>query len=258
MGSMISIININPPLYNPPPSLPMDISPSFTLFEQLPSELRIKIWKFVLPGPRVVSVRFNRGAQQYTSSTTPPILLRACPESRNLALETYTNLILSPEYESSVFVDFTRDTIFFDSLDCSPKGDLSFDLAKSPHRDRILSCAIDVQLWEVLRVFRYESLSELLWMKNLKTIALIMLKEKEVQRGLHERQLLDDERDNRSADGDREAHVVDGANTNMFSAEIRHSYWYVECIRTEIEKHQKESKDAPWVNGVPNVQMWLW
>jgi hypothetical protein len=230
----------------------MDPSPTFTIFEKLPSELRIKIWKCILPGPRVVSVRFNRGAKQYTSSTAPPILLRTCPESRAVTLETYTNLILSPQYESSVFVDFARDTVFFDSLDCSPKGDLSYDLATSPHKDRILSCAIDVQLWEVLRVFRYESLSELQWMRNLKTIALLMPKEG-LYHGLHGRQAGGD-RDGRSVDGDEEGRLVVGADTHLFSAEIRHSYWYVEGLRTELEKGGPEH----WGNGIPNVQMWLW
>ena len=103
-------------------ALPTKALQSFTIFEKLPLELRIKIWKFTLPGPRVVSLRFNRGAKQYTSSTTPPILLRTCPESRAVALETYTILILAPKYPSSVFVDFALDTVFFDSLECSPRG----------------------------------------------------------------------------------------------------------------------------------------
>jgi hypothetical protein len=218
----------------------MDSSRAFTIFESLPSELRIKIWKCMFPEPRVVSIRFNRGAKQYTSSTAPPILLRTCPESRSIALETYTNLILSPKYTSSVFVDFARDTVFFDSLDCSPAGDLSYDLASSPHNDRILSCAIDVQLWEVLRVFRYESLSELQWLRNLKTVALIMPKEGGMQR--------------RPVEGGQGARLVVGVDTNLFSDELRHSYWYVECLQRDLEKQGAEH----WGNGIPNVQMWLW
>jgi hypothetical protein len=82
--------------------------------------------------------------------------------------------MLSPKYNSIVFVNFDIDTIFFDSLDCSPDGDLSLDIARSPHRDRILSCAIDSQVWEVLRVFKYDPLSEVTMMPNLRTIALVM------------------------------------------------------------------------------------
>ncbi|KAG0650140.1 hypothetical protein D0Z07_2902 [Hyphodiscus hymeniophilus] len=221
-------------------SLPTSAARPSINFENLPSELRIKIWKYMLPGPRVVSVRFDRGAKEYTSSTAPPILLRTCPESRTVALEMYTNLVLSPKYTSSVFVDFDIDTIFFDSLDCSPQGDLSYDLATSPHKDRVLSCAIDVQLWEVLRVFRYESLSELQWMRNLKTVALIMPKDTGMNR--------------RTVEGGEGGRVVVGVDTSLFSDELRHAYYYVEGLQKELDEGDKEH----WRNGVPNVQMWLW
>ena len=182
----------------------------------------------------------DRGAKEYTSSTTPPILLRTCPESRSVAFETYTNLILSPKYRSSVFVDFAIDTIFFDSLDCSPQGDLSYDLATSPHKDCIFSCAIDVQLWEVLRVFRYESLSELQWMRNLKTIALIMPKDTGINR--------------RPVEGGEDGKLVVDGDTSFFSDELRHAYFYVEGLRKDLKKGEREH----WGNGIPNVQMWLW
>lgn len=91
-------------------------------------------------------------------------------------------------------------------------------------------------------MFRYESLSELQWMRNLKNIALIMPKETGLQTRGHE-------------DGDGgDRLIVGAADTNLFSAEIRHSYWYVECLRRELEKGESEH----WGNGVPNVQMWLW
>src|SRR5436309_3339408 len=115
----------------------MDLSPVFTVFSSLPSELRIKIWRCAFPGPRVVPVRFQRSSNQYTSNSAPPSLLHVCSESRSLFLSAYTKLILSPKYDSAVFVNFKIDTIFFDNLDCSPDGDLSFDLARSPHSHRI-------------------------------------------------------------------------------------------------------------------------
>src|SRR5437868_3062690 len=111
------------------------IMDTFESFTNLPSELRIKIWKFGFPEPRVVPVRFNRASQQYTSTSAPPALVHACSQSRSIFLETYTKLILSPRYTSTVFIDFAHDTIFFDNLDCSPDGDLSYDLALSPHAD---------------------------------------------------------------------------------------------------------------------------
>ncbi len=187
-----------------------------------------------------MSVRFNRSQNAYTSSTSPPVHLSTSAESRAVVLSAYTNLLLSPKYPSSVYIDFSIDTVFFDSLDCSPAGDLSYDLAMSPHRERILSCAIDVQLWEVLRVFRYESLSEVKWMRRLKTIALVMPKEGGINR--------------RPVGGEGGGFVVGAEAARFFSDDLRHAYWYVECLQKELEKVEKDY----WSSGVPNVQMWLW
>jgi hypothetical protein len=218
----------------------MDFSPTFPLFGSLPSELRIKIWKHAFPKPRIVHVRYNRAVQQYTSKSRPPALLYVCVESRSLFLSTYTNLILSPRHESAVFIDFERDTLFFDHLDCSPDGDLSLDLARSPHSKRILRCAIDSQLWEVLRVFRYESLSEVKLMPNLKTIALVM--SKDYERGTQ----------HRITDPDGHGNIFMEVDSNIVGSEIRQVHWYVESIRWEL-KHGLENH---W-NDPPHVQMWL-
>ncbi len=206
-------------------------------FINLPSELRIKIWKCTFPEPRVVPVRFNRAYQQYTSNAPPPALVHACAESRSLFLETYTKLILSPKYTSTVFVDFVRDTIFFDHLDCSPDGDLSLDLAQSPHADRILYCAIDSQLWEVLRVFKYDSLSEVSVMRNLRTMALVMSKDHD--RGLQHTRL------------DHGSLVLD-IDTDTVGSEIRHVHFYVESLRWDL-RHKAEHQRGT----TPHVQMWL-
>jgi hypothetical protein len=217
----------------------MDPSPVFTHFTRLPSELRIKIWKSCFPEPRVVPVRYNCTAKQYTSTTPPLALLHVCSESRSLLLSTYTKFILSPKYDSAVFVDFVKDTIFFDNLDCSPEGDLSLDLAKSPQRDRIISCAIDSQLWEILRVFKYDPLSEVRLMPNLRTIALVI--PKDYDRGLHQRRVSEDGREK----------IFVEIDSNTIGSEIRHVSWYVESLRWEL-------KHALWTGNPPNVQMWLW
>ncbi len=219
----------------------MDAYRTFELFTQLPVELRIKVWKHTFPEPRVLSVRFNRVTSQYTSTLAPPALVHVCSESRSLFLETYTKLILSPKYDSAVFIDFARDTLFFDTLDCSPDGDLSLDLASSPHRDRILYCAINSQLWEVLRVFRYDSLSEVRLMPNLKTVALVM--SKDYDRGLHQRRV--------DVDGNQSIFV--DADMNTVGGEIRHVHWYVESLRWELKQGLEH-----WTVNPPHVQMWLW
>ena len=138
-----------------------------------------------------------------------------------------------------MFVDYQRDTIFFDSLNCSPRGDLALDLAASPHRSKIVQCAIDAQLWEVLRVFRYDSMSEIKLMRNLKTIALVLRHDRD--RGL--RQTRDD------------GAVFVEVDSNTVGSEIRHVHWYVESLRWELENEIQPN----WLSGrQPNVQMWIW
>jgi hypothetical protein len=219
----------------------MDSIDTFALFTSLPSELRIKIWQHALPGPRVVAVRYGRVHDRYISDAPPPALLHVCTESRHVFLSTYENLILSATHESSVFVDFKRDTVFFDNLNCSPCGDLALDLATSPHRDKILQCAIDAQLWEVLRVFRYDTVSEIKLLRNLKTIALVL-------RHDHDRGLRQIRTSNDGA-------VFVEVDSDTVGSEIRHVHWYVESLRWELE-HEMEPK---WLRGQPpNVQMWIW
>lgn len=143
------------------------------------------------------------------------------------------------------------DTIFFDVLDCSPAGDLALDLAQSAYRDRIQRVAISVDLWEVLRVFRWDALSEVKCLAGLKTLSLVLLRD--ARRGENNGEWID------SGDG-RETRVVqirtaDGEGGT--EAEIRHSLWYVECLRGELERSIRD--EGSWSgNTCPNVQLWLW
>jgi hypothetical protein len=76
---------------------------SFTLFPDLPSELRIKIWHHALSIPRIVEMKESRYPErcspgsretnlvpdwQYKNKNPPP-LLSTCSESRNEALQAY-------------------------------------------------------------------------------------------------------------------------------------------------------------------------
>lgn len=176
------------------------------------------------------------------SVATPPSLMNVCAESRQIFLSHYTRLILSPDYPSGVYVSFDSDTIFFDSLECSPQGDLAHDLACSPHSDRILSCAIDVQLWEVLRVFRFDSLSEVRLLENLRTVALVMRK----GRGTGV--------DGIEFDGER-ALAASGL-------ERREGLFYVENLRKTLEASVKRHWDRTsagchFEGGIPSVQLWF-
>jgi len=214
------------------------MSSVFHLFPNLPSELRLKIYEETFPTAQIIPVRFSRPQNQYTTLNPPHPLLSVSKESRDCYLSTHTNLILNPRYTSTVFINFALDTIFFDNIECSPAGDLAWDLASSPHKDRILRCAIDAQLWEILRVFRYEGLSEVKMLGNLKVVALVMKRE-----------------ERKRPDWGIEGHeIVDRVNT--VQEEIAMANGYVEVLRGEIAmggvKMWEEKGEKP------NVQLWLW
>jgi len=212
---------------------------TFPLFARLPYELRVKIYEFALSGPRIVPVRYNRQHKQYTSDAPPPVLLHVCVESRRKFTSIYERLRLAQNFESSIWVDFTRDTLFFDNLDCSPEGDLALDLARSPQSQKVLYCAIDAQLWEVLRVFRPDTLGEVKIMRNLKTFALVL--KHDYDRGLRQTRMMYD---------GRQTIQVEVGDTG---SEIQHVQFNVDSIRWDIE-HETDPK---WEGAPPNVQMWI-
>ncbi|KAH7395479.1 hypothetical protein BKA64DRAFT_59955 [Cadophora sp. MPI-SDFR-AT-0126] len=74
----------------------MPVSPRvFTCFARLPTETRRRIWRFALPGPRIVELE-KRGildfsgvmSWQYVPRNLPP-LLQTCRESRTIARRSY-------------------------------------------------------------------------------------------------------------------------------------------------------------------------
>jgi len=93
-------------------------------------------------------------------------------------------------------------------------------------------------------VFRYDSLSEVKLMPNLKTIALVMSKNYEF--GAPQRQL--------SEDG-REMVLVDSDAMTVESG-IRHIHWYVQTLKMDL-KHNAETERS-WGDNLPHAQMWLW
>jgi 2EXR family len=99
--------------------------PIFDLFPRLPPELRVKIWKIALPGPRIVEVYLDqvddlsRGVHDVIRvSTPPPVLMHVNFESRMVAREKYwlplnecsrNSTLLSGDY---AFIDPSMDTVF--------------------------------------------------------------------------------------------------------------------------------------------------
>ena len=102
------------------------------LFPILPPELRIKVWAFSLPQPRVVPVRcgakslspsshdFQRSSSSSrgcTSSAQIPANLHVCRESRLEALQSYHPSFGIARGPGQVFFDPERDILYFGARD---------------------------------------------------------------------------------------------------------------------------------------------
>jgi hypothetical protein len=70
----------------------------FTLFPQLPIELRYKIWDATMEG-RIVEVVYNEDDDFYYTEAAKPVALSLCQGSRHQALLNYDLLILKDIYE---------------------------------------------------------------------------------------------------------------------------------------------------------------
>lgn len=139
---------------------------SFSLFPMLPVELRLKIWKLALPGPRIVEVYLDRVVPDLDRSyyhedilrvnTPPPALMHVNWESRSIALEKYWLRLGNAEVKD----DFTRidpaeDTIFipWPILDC---GEIFIDRLingtawSEEARNAVRSMAVDERTWREL------------------------------------------------------------------------------------------------------------
>ena len=113
--------------------------PKFHVFPDLPQEVRLQIWKHALPPPRLIEIHFSnknnptiqnhydwyfQGKWIWSSSPIPrSSLLDAVDEARRVLLESYEQVSISNEVESSfpsTFIDFARDTLLLKRLaiDC--------------------------------------------------------------------------------------------------------------------------------------------
>jgi hypothetical protein len=107
---------------NPHPQLQ-----SFTLFPDLPVELRLKVWAYTIP-PRIVTLhsqgkhdepRLIRNsevvycgkAMWWTSPNPIPTILHICHESREEALKSYCRLFKPNDFQAAIYFDFSRDTL---------------------------------------------------------------------------------------------------------------------------------------------------
>ncbi|KAL2072178.1 hypothetical protein VTL71DRAFT_11521 [Oculimacula yallundae] len=81
---------------------------TFHYFPQLPTELRLKIYKHILSlsntnnsSTRILKISYSPSLGTYISNTPPPITLSISSESRSFTLETHSYLSLGPLRKSS-------------------------------------------------------------------------------------------------------------------------------------------------------------
>jgi hypothetical protein len=111
----------------------------FTLFPQLPLELRLKIWQTMLPGPRTVNIQYKmkydefdgKKVSSFTGWTSPdpvPVALHVCRESREESLKRYQTSFGSYFHASKIYFDFSKDTLRFGADDGSSKNIYLLDI----------------------------------------------------------------------------------------------------------------------------------
>jgi hypothetical protein len=91
---------------------------TFTLFPKLPPELRIKVWGFALPEPRVVEIdgwRIDKWPYISKRSRKAPSLLQVNAESRSLAMISY-KLSFGNVDGGPTYFDFEKDTLYLRSF----------------------------------------------------------------------------------------------------------------------------------------------
>lgn len=93
---------------------------SFTLFPGLPTEIRLKIWRLIAPGPRTVLVQYSTKCKisaftGWTSPYPPPVILAICQESRLEALKSYQLAFGSYFHPAKIYIDFSIDTLRFEN-----------------------------------------------------------------------------------------------------------------------------------------------
>ncbi|KAI1852391.1 hypothetical protein JX265_003842 [Neoarthrinium moseri] len=146
---------------------------SFTRFNDLPPELRIKIWQQSLPGPRTVAVKSPYAQRQpspksledavaqhgddvetWTSTTQIPALLHVNAEARHEALKHYRLSLAVGISQPRVYVDFSRDTLFFGNAELKPECSSLWSATKD--MDKVERLAVVPEgAW---RVFRWKKI----------------------------------------------------------------------------------------------------
>ncbi|TAQ90604.1 hypothetical protein B7494_g1051 [Chlorociboria aeruginascens] len=84
----------------------------FIRFRNLPEEVRLKIWSFSMPGPRIVEVTVTEKRGRFIDNNPPIPNFRVCQESRREALKTHT-FSFSVDWDTRYIpFNFKTDTLY--------------------------------------------------------------------------------------------------------------------------------------------------
>jgi hypothetical protein len=103
---------------------------SFSYFPKLPAEIRLKIWKNALPGPRIIRMELKYGARvpvkagekrkpkiaHFVGSRSRPVGLQVCRESRIEALKEYELAFPTKTSPAQTYINFAMDTMVLDKI----------------------------------------------------------------------------------------------------------------------------------------------
>ncbi|KAJ5042788.1 uncharacterized protein L3040_004181 [Drepanopeziza brunnea f. sp. 'multigermtubi'] len=86
--------------------------PIFAQFARFPKEIRRKVWRLSLPGPRMVELNYNPSFH-VVSPTRNPIQLQICHESREEALMKLDLVFRPGAPNPPIYVHASTDTLYF-------------------------------------------------------------------------------------------------------------------------------------------------
>lgn len=99
---------------------PINTLARFALFPKLPFELRHTIWRYSLPGRRVVDVRYDDKTGECKSPCPIPTALHVNSEARGVALESYELVFSTQKAKAMVYFDFSVDALYIGVGNFSP------------------------------------------------------------------------------------------------------------------------------------------
>lgn len=118
---------------------------SFPHFPELPTEIRLQIWRHSLSGPRAVEVDYGHGSEFLYSGYPPPIKLHICRESRIEALEHYELAFDSRPNACRIYFNLSRDGLHFrygDTFSIFPPEEMLRKIRNDLVRVRFISCCL--------------------------------------------------------------------------------------------------------------------